>query len=81
MGEPGCACVQQAWCPCLWTHVTGTLFVFPGQWSDIQPAKRNAPQPTQFYGQVDNATFALMTSYWIDNYLLVRSAKDLLTSP
>lgn len=40
-------------------------------WSDIQPAKRSAPQPTQFYGAIDNATFTLMTTYWIDNYLLV----------
>lgn len=40
-------------------------------WSDIQPAKRNAPQPTQFYGAVDNETFTRMTAYWIQNYLVL----------
>ena len=44
----------------------------PPQWSDIQPAKRGVPSPTQFFGAVDNVTFTLMTQYWIDNYLLVR---------
>jgi hypothetical protein len=40
-------------------------------WSDIQPAKRNTPHATQFVGAIDGPTFERMTSYWIQNYLLV----------